>query len=627
MDPWDDVEGATPTGAPPRSAIKDTKSVLEAEIALRGDSEDEGELEDELPTTPLDERLMAHEPEPPPPPSTDRAVAALPRSEPQQPVTREPSVPAGSPEGVLPGPPPSMGTPPARGGLEVPRWAILGGLTFVAVLGVLATRQVIAGRSVDAALASAVATYEGRDFVGVSPSFFDQERLEVAVDRPSCFIALAVGGSGEKSLVVARPSGTVTGEGSVGWCTCGPEDDTVHVESALGSAGVRVLRAEAGEVGGDYGLFLLEPPPRATAPPGECAGKELEGWIRAGKAKPKLEDGGLSGPLRGKLAENGFALAATAPTARSFALVLGVKDSCWLAWSGDPADTLTVRTPDGKVRLEAIKGAVGSCAEQPTSAMVGRDGRGTVFVAEVAAGRIGGAHGLREAATRLGFTSIATWVNPSELSWDAAATLRADKISAPEIEISTDGHAIGQARFVALSLAGATVHPEGEADVAYACEPALAAGVPDALCVQGTGLRWDLQGPGGVAESALPFWMHTFEAAIDPRALRVELALAKLGRRLAAEGFEPTILGGLTEPDGSIVILGQPGDDAVVAVDLARETPWAIPCSDGPPWSIVGDPRRVGLGAGAKLRLSCPRGAASARIEGHAVVFRHKTSH
>jgi hypothetical protein len=484
---------------------------------------------------------------------------------------------------------------------------------------------------VDTDIAALAAPYLGRGFVVLPTSFFEQDRLTVSIDRPSCLLALAARGS-KGDVVVERPGvAAVSGPGSVAWCTCGPEEDNITSKSGGGSGGVRVLRAEAGDVGGDYGLFFLEPRPSASAPLGRCAGATLDSFIRDGKGKlPEVEQAPL-GPLGTKLASNGFVMAATAPSARPFALVAGAKDSCWIGWSADSRDTLTLRTTNGDAPLSAIIGPVGVCTEQDANLTLWRDGKGALYVERVPAGRIGGTHGLREAADRVGVGPLATWVSPSDLAWNAAATLRADRISAPEIEVSTDGRAVGQARVVALSMVGATVTPSAQSGLAFACEPALAQGVTDAFCTQGTGLSWDVAAAGaagtgaGVAAAALPFWMQTFESAIDPAVLRMELVVAKMGRRLVAEGFEPTILGGLTEQGEGLVVLGRPGDDAIVAADLVREPPWAVACTEPgeAPWGLAEEPRRVPLAAGAKVKLTCPRGPGASRADGHAVVFRH----
>jgi hypothetical protein len=609
MDPWDDVEGSTPTRGAARLPIKDTKAILEEEIAAREskrqprpgaidtDSNDALYTQDE-------DSVQEAKTEP-----VDRAASrsrSMPR--PQAPA---PPTPPGAGETAL-----------ARLRKKVPRWLPLAAVTFVGVIGVFSARQAISQRAVEAELMPLAGPYLAASFVMLPTSTFEDDRLSVTIDRPSCLIALATPSPRGGDIVVGRPGGTLTGKGSVAWCTCGAEDDKVAVS---GSSGIRVFRAEAAEVGGDYALALLASPPHAIATPGPCAGQQLDAWIRDGKAKLRVDDGIVEAATRQKLSSNGFALVASASPELPFALVPGAKDRCFLAWSSEPKDLLTLRLATGESPLAKIAGPIGVCSEASPSLMVVRDGKGAVVVFAVAAGRVGGTHGLRETAARVAPGSLATWVSPAELAWDAAATLRADAISPPEIEVSTDGHAVGQARFVALSTSGAPVHPETDSTVAYACEPRLGPGVTDAVCAQGVGLVWKLGDSkrAGVAEAALPFWMQTFESTIHPAVLEVELDVAKLGRRLVAEGFEPTILGGTTELLGSIGIVGRPGDDAVVAVDLIRDPPRAIPCTDGPSWELLGEPRRLPLKAGAKLTLECPRGTGVSREEGHAVVFRH----
>jgi hypothetical protein len=506
----------------------------------------------------------------------------------------------------------------------LPRWAPLGALVFSVTLAGLWVTQAIARRRVDAEIMPLAGPYLGKGFAMIPTPVFGQESLVLVADHPTCFVALAARGKAGGPVAVERPAGTTRGEGSLGWCTCGEEQARV---SAAGSDGVRVLRAESSEVGGDFGLLLLSPKPSALSAPGPCAAREFDGSLAARKVDAHASDTALAAPVRRNLAESGFSPVASAAPDVPLALVPVEKDACILAWGTDPEATLGFDLLTGEMPLAKVRGAIGVCSENGLHLLVRREGRGFLIVERVLAARIGGTLGLHEVTQRILSLPVSSWVGASDLDWDAAATLRAAKISAPEIEFPKDGHPVPQARLVALSTDGAPTGPEGDPAEPYMCEPKLGPGVQGALCAQASPLGWRVGQTGptrGVAAAALPFWMQPFESAIEPTVLGAELAMAKLARGLTAKGFEPTILEGTIELDDAITVMGRPGEDAIVAVDLIREPPWAFPCTDGPPWDLAGEPRRVPVLAGVKKTLSCPRARGASREQGNAVVFRHR---
>ena len=143
--------------------------------------------------------------------------------------------------------------------------------------------------------------------------------------------------------------------------------------------------------------------------------------------------------------------------------------------------------------------------------------------------------------------------------------------------------------------------------------------------MQSAALAWHVvgsAGKAGIAEAPLPFWMQAFAGTSEAAALSAQLALVKLGRRLVTEGFEATTLEGVTEVDGGAQVTGRAGDDAIVAVQLTREAPWASPCSTGDAWTLGGDPAIVSLTPGAQVKLTCKPAALGLR-DRRTVVFRH----
>ncbi len=517
------------------------------------------------------------------------------------------------------------------------RWTKLarlgvGAVVFAAALvaGNYLKRRLAEGSAVRDALAPIARPYLALGFAPVSfPRFFAQGRIELVVDKESCAIAL---GSDREGVVVERASGALEADGPVAWCTCGDgERVTVRLRNATRGGGLLVLQVGAREVGGDYGLRFLVPQPRVLAPPDECSGVSLDAWLSDGRAPVTPTDQGLGPELREGLTRCGFNPVASTSRSLPFAAVPVDADACVLVTSTVVDDALSLRLPGGERPLVARRGAIGFCQRRPANVTVWREGRGDVFAERVAAARVGGIHGLREAAARLGVGPLETWVPPEDLAWYATSTLRASGVSPPEIVASNDGATVANSHLLAFSIAGAMVRAEAPSGDAYLCEPPLTMGSKDAVCVQGPALVWhaaSAAGRVGVAEAALPFWMQAFATTRRGGALPFELGLLKLGRRLMGEGFEPTVQDGVTELGDGAVVTGRAGDDAILAIQLAGEPPWVSPCSsNGAAWTLDGEPAFTPLAPGAQIRLACTSsaGGGPARSTRRTVVFRHPT--
>jgi hypothetical protein len=499
-------------------------------------------------------------------------------------------------------------------------------LTAALAAGSSYRRRLAEGTSIHAALAPMAAPYLALGFAPVSPSRFARDQMELTSETASCLVALT---PGSESLIVDRASGMLEGEGSIGWCTCGAgERATVHLRDPARGRGLLVVQTDARTVGGDYALPFLAPRPRVIAPPDECSRASLDAWLGEGRAPTNPTDVSIGGDLRSGLTRCGFRPVASAPSSLPFAVVPAASEECTIAWSTAEGDTLSLRLEGGERPMAGVKTAVAFCAKHLASATVWREGKGELVVERVLAVRVGGMHGLRETAARLGLRTLETWVPPEELAWDATSTLRASGVSPPEIAASSDGRAIANASLLALSIEGAMVQTDAPSDSTYLCEPPLGVGSSDAVCVQGRPFAWHSVGAvghAGIAEAAFPFWMQAFKGMVGG-ALPVELGLLKLGRRLVADGFEPTTLDGVTEVGDGALVTGRVGDDAVVALQLTREAPWVFPCSDdGTPWTLGGEPVVASLAPGARLKVVCvPRASPPTTLaERRTVVFRH----
>jgi hypothetical protein len=526
-------------------------------------------------------------------------------------------------------------------------WLRRGGIGVAAVgiaatLGVTYSRHAARSATLEAALAPAIALYAAHGFASAPVVRSGADTLELAVEEPTCFVALASRSPGDGSLHVDRPSGSLDGSDSIAWCTCGAERGSVRSGAPEAGSGFAVVRVAAAEVGADFGLYFLSPRPKVIATPDECSSASLDAWIEKGRAPVTPDDGALSTPLRDRLKENGFEVVGSASSTLPFAVVPKSPESCLLAWSTAPEDLLSLRLAasggaGAQKPLVDVAHVLGVCGNEPKSVTVWRKGTGALVVVRVGAGRIGGTHGLREAAARLGLGKMTAWVADDDLGWDASSTLRASGVASPEISVSTDGSAAQHTRLVALSIAGAIVRADGKED-AWKCRPPLLPTSTDTVCVESVALGWRASGSvgrAGIAESTFPFWMSGLAGISDAAAFAAELSVLELGRRLVAEGFEPTTLEGVTETPLGARVTGRQGDDKIVALSLLRQAPWAAPCRSvdaGPPdspdadlsaaWEggeVVG---ALPLAPGAQVDLVCaPR--VNDVHERKTVVFRH----
>jgi hypothetical protein len=501
-------------------------------------------------------------------------------------------------------------------------------------LAVLYSRHATRTAALTAALAPKIAPYVAAGFTNVPSSRFGGDLLELSVEEPTCFVAIASRSSDDGSLHVDRPSGPLDGTDSVAWCTCGAERDSVRSATPDTRGGFAVLRVAAAEVGGDYGLYFLNPRPNLIAPPDECGSPSLDAWIEKGRAPVNPITPQANVPSIAHLKDNGFTAVGGATSALPFAVVPLRAESCLLAWSTSPEDVLSLRIAGTERPISDAVHVLGTCSEKAKSATVWRKGTGDLVAFRVGAARIGGSHGLREAAARLGFGKVTVWASDDDLGWDASSTLRASGVAAPEISVSTDGKAPAHTRLVALSIDGAIVRADAKED-AWACEPPLGPTATDAVCVESLPIAWRATGPvgkAGIAESAFPFWVSGFGNVSDPGALRAVVSVLKLGRRLVAEGFEPTTLEGVTETPLGARVTGRAGDDAIVALTQAKQAPWVALCHRGDDSNLEIDVQTssespevtasVPLSPGAQLDLLCPLPG----VELHdrkTVVFRH----
>ncbi len=513
--------------------------------------------------------------------------------------------------------------------LAMRAWAKRGGVGVLVAAGLglgwmQYSQRAQRGRAVEAALGPLLAPYLAKGFTRVGGSRFADESLALEAAESSCFVAVASRGPGDGAVRVDRARGTIEGSGTVAWCTCGAESGSVRVASPAAGGGVALLRAAIAQVGGPLALPFLDPPPATIAPPDDdCAEASLDAWI-AGGAAVRANDAALDEDRRDTLRRAGFSSVASAPQRLPFAVVPGGADSCALAWSTTPTDLLSVRLAGGTRAVADATGAVGVCTSREVPFTLFRTGNGELVVERVSAARVGGTHGLRQIAPRLGLSSVTAWISDEDVDWDASATLLASGVLPAEITAPADGRSVKTARVVAMSTVGGTVAPDSPPNVGYVCEPALVTSLHTGtcVCVESTSLTWRAGGFGkaGIATAAFPFWMAALTSVTDPRALVAELSLLRLGRRIVSDGFELASNEGVSEKDGIARVAGLGGRDGIIVLQLSGEAPWVSPCSNGEVWTVDGDPAVVSLAPGEDVPLQCtPRAPKDHRT----IVFRH----
>jgi hypothetical protein len=477
--------------------------------------------------------------------------------------------------------------------------------------------------SVERALEAPTASFAARGFTTMATA---EDHLEEAIE-PGCYVVVSAADEDGK-IELEHGGETLTGARSIGWCACTPEKATIRAPGAL-----RLLRVDGKAVGNVDGLGAVEPRPVTLSQRSEdCAAEQLDAWLAEKKLPAAPVDPAAldASPKLVLLRRAGFSPVATLPPARSFSLIDGGGESCFVAWSDAPGDALTLRLPGGARPIVSEKGGVAWCSETARLVTLWRQGKGKVTVARTLAARVAGLLGLKERAARGAiFPSFTAWVAAEDLAWDATQALRGSAVSDAAVAITgtqIESTAGGDPRIVAISmLQGGSLVADRRGDVAYFCHPRLDAGALEGMCAQLAPQIWrqtGALGSVGVAQAPLPFWLTVFAGVKDPDVAKSLVALLILARRLQGDGFEPTTLAGVVEEESGVSVTGRGGDDAVVAVGLGPKAPWVFPYSDGTEWQLAGEPRVVDLKPGERVVLSSVHPPTVPKEQRRTVVFR-----
>jgi hypothetical protein len=314
-------------------------------------------------------------------------------------------------------------------------------------------------------------------------------------------------------------------------------------------------------------------------------------------------------------------------------------ETCLLVLGGSADDVLSLRIEGGARPIDAAPRVLGFCGKQTTTVTVWRKGPGELAVIAAPAKRIGGTLGLTElvARAKLGPASLALWARDEDLVWDVTQVLRASAVGEPApvdfAHASTDAAKVQDARILALAVAGgAAVAPDTSNDLVFttcAPKPEPNAKASETVCAQSSPIRWrdtSQRGRAAGALAPLPFWLKAYGKTRDPDSVRAIVDLLALARRLAPDGFDPTVLEAVTETATGADVLGRAGEDAIVVVGVEPQKPFVYTYSDGAPWRLGDEPRVIALPAG-KHALLKPSAAPTASLDARrTVVFRRTAS-
>lgn len=523
-------------------------------------------------------------------------------------------------------------------------------MTFIGAAGIVGVIAVVGALSLRGELArrgrieQAGDPYRALGFALVDTSSrSDPSSLSASVSA-GCLLATAAGPPGTP-VSVTHSGGTVEGPGPLLTCLC--EGGHVSVTTPKPSAGLAILRTEASTLGGSRAFAFLPFHPGTTGRTDQpCAEASLDAWLDSKRwmqdapvgtvhplvpANEATSKAWLSAdPRRAALRDNGFTVAAVVEQKAPFAVVEVPPATCVLLAASSPKDKPALRLRGGALAVGPAEGNAGYCTQAGVLALAQHDGTGDLTVAMAPAARIGGLAGLAELASKAALPLAAATVPDADRGWDAKRMLLADAI--PESLVTAangpDFAPDPEARIVALSVEKPnSVQSETGADVYSFCEPQLDTATAS-VCVFSGAQKWRAEGKetaSGVARAKLPFWLFALQDVNEPAGLKVATQLLSLARRLQREGFEPTTIEGITELDKGAEILGRANEDGIVAFTLVPNAPWVVPYTDGPAWSIEGEPRlvpiktleRVVVTAAAKTTLP-------PKATRRTVVFRHQ---
>lgn len=451
----------------------------------------------------------------------------------------------------------------------------------------------------------------------------------VDADGPAtaCFVAVAANGGPVRAVEGATRVG---GSGSVGWCSCAAGKITVEG----GDGGLALLQIDARQVGGPLARPWtgVKPSVWGETPP-DCTETLVDAWIadhhgRGAGPDPKWLD---AAPSRAVLKASGFHVASAIDPSKPFAAIDPSAGDC-VAVVSPAQEELSVREAGGTRRIAHARGALAWCTSSAESVSVWREGSSPAVVLSVPSARIGGLLGTEEtlALADVHVAPGATWLRDADLGWEATVVLRASALAGVKTADLPAEPGPASIEVTALARSGGTQVATEPAGAVVACDPAL--DVTDErsiVCASAAPVSWWRRGdaPGATARAPLPFWLSMLEPHHEPDAIARVPELLSLARLLVRQGFEPTVLEGVTELPEGVRVVGRAGEDAIVAVGLLPKAPWVVPYSDAVAWDLGDLPRIVDLQPGVAVKLVATPPPNTPPEKRRTVVFRRSAKH
>lgn len=530
--------------------------------------------------------------------------------------------------------------------------AVAAAAVAVTALGVVAATYARTELAHRARAESASAPFLAHGFTVLAASARGAPAHLEASAPAGCFLAAS---TSTAPLRLSYADSVTEGPGPVLACTCAPGTVTAASEGASPDDALVLMRADVAAIGGSRAFpFLPFRPGTLGETDSACEDASLDAWIEA-KTWSQVEPAGELRPSptpapdaverwfdfgdRAALRSAGFELASILDRDAPFVVLEVPEETCVLVLHEGLPARANIRRKGGARAVGAASGNIAWCTRAAETVSVhgerrddpfGFTERGDFGVFLAPSSRVGGLFGLAEIAAEAGARLLAAAVAPGDHGWSAAQLLEASAVPATLISAADAPDLKGprEARIAAVSAE----QPDGivadaPPEVFSFCsplEPPLLRPTLS-LCAFSGPQTFRVDGPsvvGGVARAALPFWLFALEEVQEPAAMKVEVQLLTLARKLRREGFEPTTIEAVTELDQGAEILGRTGEDAFVAIGLAPHPPWALPYSDGPAWTIDGEPRVVPIRPLERVTVRATTRALPPKATRRTVVFR-----
>lgn len=475
----------------------------------------------------------------------------------------------------------------------------VGGLLLLAGLGrggLVLRDRLAAAAALDAAAARAAQPFREAGFQRVESRTDAPFVLES--ERGRCFVAVATSASGPHAVRVERAGVVAESTEGVAWCSCGPTRTTVTAGGPPGAA-LTLLEAPAGRFGGADGLARVEPRPGAILAETDdrpCVEEAIDALVSDAAAPPAPA---AMPEVATRLASFGFTSVAGSDAEDVFVRLPAEASTCFVAVAEREGTPLALRLPGGD-RTTGPSGVVALCQAEPvpTSVWPAAPTGVTVVAAPLAAA--GGTVGLREALARAGHAAAPIVRTADVLAPDADAILFSGGASPAHVGDDASATLLGLNEppyLFAFSVADAASAPRLGPPAAVACAPPLETSPTSALCLGGAGV---FDGAAGV-RAQRPEWLRI---GGDRASLERALALTSLARRLALSEFELTTVGSFTETGRGAEVVGRAGETELVGVVLGGRPATIHTLSDGPAWTLGGEPRVIALEPGARVALT-----------------------